>query len=276
MPVAVIMAYLSAVYKQSNSYSTIALVHAALKWYHSFIPRDVGNPLDSLICKTFLESTKRSKTPINKKLPVSPDFIKEVIRRYGGPSATLLDLRLACLCTLGFAGFFRYDELSKMLVNHLKIFPGHLQIIVPSAKNDIYREGNYVYIKRLNNEFCPVALLERYIQKGNIDISSNVPLFRKVRWYKSTNQYKLWGDKLSYSRCLELFKNCLKQLGYNDKMYGLHSLRSGGATAAAKNNTELTERLLKLHGRWKSDTSKDMYIQEEVEQRLKISSALGI
>ena len=38
-------------------------------------------------------------------------------------------------------------------------------------------------------------------------------------------------------------------------MVGLHSLWSGGATAAVINNPNLSERLLKLHGRWKSDTA---------------------
>jgi len=274
--VAVILAYLASVYNQSKSYSRVVLVHAALKWFHAFAPMDVTNPLDSPVCKNFVESTKRNKPPIKKKIPISPEFVKQVISKYGGPSATLLDLRLACFCTLGFVGFFRYDELSRMLVNHLTFFHDHLRIFVPSAKNDIYREGNYVYIKKLNNNYCPVALLERYLDIGGVERNSNVPLFRKIRYFKSTNQYKFWGDKLSYTRGLELFKNCLKDLGYNEKDYGLHSLRAGGATAAARNNTELSERVLKLHGRWKSDTAKDMYILEDVNQRLKISSNLGI
>ena len=55
------------------------------------------------------------------------------------------------------------------------------------------------------------------------------------------------------------------------KKFGLHSLRSGGATAAVINNRNLSERLLKLHGRWKSDIAKDMYILEETQNRLAVS-----
>ena len=65
---------------------------------------------------------------------------------------------------------------------------------------------------------------------------------------------------LSYSRCTEIFKDCLKGLGSDEKKYGFHSPRSGGATAAVINNPNLSERLLKLHGRWKSDIAKDVYI----------------
>ena len=127
------------------------------------------------------------------------------------------------------------------------------------AKNDIYRESNYVYVKRLGNNYCPVALLERYTNRDT-NLSSSTALFRPVRLFKSTSEYKLYGGKLSYTRCREIIKDCLKELGLDHKMYGLHSLRSGGATSAVSNNPNLSERLLKLHGRWKSDTAKDMYV----------------
>ena len=35
------------------------------------------------------------------------------------------------------------------------------------------------------------------------------------------------------------------------------------------------ERLLKLHGRWKTDLAKDMYIKESVDQRLSLVKNLG-
>ena len=92
---------------------------------------------------------------------------------------------------------------------HLGFYPDHLRVFIPRAKNDIYREGNYVYIKRLTSEYCPVALLERYISMSNVELSSSVALFRPVRLFKSTNSYRLYGVKLSYTRCREIFKECL-------------------------------------------------------------------
>ena len=54
-------------------------------------------------------------------------------------------------------------------------------------------------------------------------------LLRILRFFKSTNSYKLYGVKLSYTRCREIFKECLKEIGVDHKLYCLHSLRSGGA-----------------------------------------------
>lgn len=44
-------------------------------------------------------------------------------------------------------------------------------------------------------------------------------------------------------------------------MYGLHSFRSGGATAAALSG--VPDRVFKKHGRWKSDMAKDRYVRED-------------
>ena len=70
----------------------------------------------------------------------------------------------------------------------------HLRVFVPRAKNDVYREGNKVYIKGLFSKYCPVALLERFILMAEVDLNSNLPLFRPLRLFKSCNTYKLYGS----------------------------------------------------------------------------------
>ena len=74
----------------------------------------------------------------------------------------------------------------------------------------------------------------------------------------------------------KIFKECLKTIGVDHNLYSLHSLRSGGATSAVSCNPNLSERILKLHGRWKSDTAKDMYILEDVSKRLQATIQLGL
>ena len=55
-------------------------------------------------------------------------------------------------------------------------------------------------------------------------------------------------------------------------LHGLHSFRAGGATMIAKNLEDGNKE--KLHGSWKSDISKDMYMQEGQEERLLVSKKL--
>ena len=75
----------------------------------------------------------------------------------------------------------------------------------------------------------------------------------------------------------KILRDSLSQLGYNPNDYGLHSLRSGGATSAVYySGHSIPERLLKIHGRWKSDSAKDMYVQESLENRLQVTKYLGL
>ena len=93
--VLIVIAYLHKVYVSSKCYATLLLTHAALKWFHSFIPSIISNPLDAAICHNLLEAAKRSKPVVSKKEPISADIIKKIIDKYAGPSANLKDLHLA-------------------------------------------------------------------------------------------------------------------------------------------------------------------------------------
>ena len=96
----------------------------------------------------------------------------------------------------------------------------------------------------LSSFYCPVELTLTYMLEGNIQQGSDLPLFRSLNYHRKSKNYSLRKSGLSYTRCLELFKDC------NPKDFGIHSLRSGGISAAVRNgNNTISERLLKLHGR---------------------------
>ena len=79
---------------------------------------------------------------------------------------------------------------------------------------------------------------------------------------------------LSYTRAREIVLSAFDSIGLPKQDYGLHSLRAGGASAAA--NARVPDRLFKRHGRWKSDKAKDGYIKDSVHSLLSVSLPLGI
>ena len=81
------------------------------------------------------------------------------------------------------------------------------------------------------------------------------------------------NKKLSYTSARESILARLRTVSGNMKL-GLHSMRSGGATAAA--NANVSDRMWKRHGRWKSETSKDGYVVDSVDKRLQVSKCLGL
>ena len=68
--------------------------------------------------------------------------------------------------------------------------------------------------------------------------------------------------------------DALEVLGYDKSKYSLHSLRSGGVSAAASN--KVSDRLLRAHGRWATDKSKDGYIEDSLSNRLLVSRNLNL
>ena len=45
---------------------------------------------------------------------------------------------------------------------------------MPGSKTDVYREGKYVYIAKLEGKYCPVAILRRYIEAANLNLSGHL------------------------------------------------------------------------------------------------------
>ena len=65
-----------------------------------------------------------------------------------------------------------------------------------------------------------------------------------------------------------MVREALHRLGEKPDPYGLHSLRAGGATAAA--NAGVEDRLFKWHRHWRSENVKDNYVKDSYKSRLSI------
>ena len=108
---------------------------------------------------------------------------------------------------------------------------------------------------------------------ASIDQHSDLFLFRAI--IKSRHGEKLRSaGRITYSTLRELFSKKLIELGYPPDRYGLHSLRAGGATAAA--NAGVQDRLFKRHGQWKSEGAKDGYVEDSITKCLSVSQQLGL
>ncbi len=173
-----------------------------------------------------------------------------------GSSGNLINIRLCSMILLAYAGFFRYDELVNICRCDIQMYVSHINIFVCKSKTDIFRQGAWVLIGATNSPTCPVAALRKYIEAAELhDESEEDFLFRRATFVKSMNKHRLRdGQQLSYSRCLELFREALSSVGLQPKKFDMHSLRSGGASAAA--NFGVPDRLFKKHGRWDRRTLK--------------------
>ena len=270
---AAVSAYLIHLTNIGKSSSTINEAFYAIKWAHKLA--GVINPCDSELVITVKEGSLRSVGHSTvKKEPITPEILAQLVSLYGNTTSDLKGIRISCMCLLSFAGFLRYSELANLKRHHINFYDCYIKLFLEASKTDVYREGRDVIISRTDNATCPVSMLLRYLSLANIKSDSTDFIFRPLCFCKSTNSYKLKNGKLSYTTARDILLSTLETLGLDRKYFGLHSLRSGGATAAAAAHVE--DRLFKKHGRWKSDRAKDGYVKENISERLSVSKKLGI
>jgi len=104
--------------------------------------------LDNACCRSTIQYSKRTRSlPVSKKKPVDADLVKSIIDRFGAEGA---------------------NELANIQPSDIFFHEEFVVVFVPKSKTDVYREGNYVYISKLESNYCPVEVLRRYISKQPI------------------------------------------------------------------------------------------------------------
>lgn len=270
--------YLEYLIQNNSPYSRLESAFYGINWAHSLYGLD--SPCVSGLVKSVLESAKRKLAkPTTKKDPITLEMLTKLCGKYATDKSNLSDLRVAAICVTAFHAFLRFSELAGLRCCDVKFVNSDshgsfVELYILKSKTDVYHDGNKVVMAKTNDVSCPFNILCRYVNKGNISLYSTGPFFRSLSFCKTTQLYKLRLTGISYSRTREIVLAAFSSLGYSTKLLGLHSLRSGGATAAA--NAGINDRLFKRHGRWKSETAKDGYVKDNLHSLLSVSKCLHV
>lgn len=79
---------------------------------------------------------------------------------------------------------------------------------------------------------------------------------------------------LSYTRARESIVGVVRKFVPTTDIISLHSFRAGEATSVA--NAQVPDRCWKRHGRWQSETAKDGYVEDSLDNGLIVSKSPGI
>ena len=269
LQVALYLTYL--IQKSSTDASVVEAVNA-ISWVHQVAIAD--DPTQNKLVRQVLAGAKRILAHrITKKEPITPEILTQLVDKFAKEDAELDNVRIVTICLLGFAGFLRFSELEALKESDLQVFNNHLELFIESSKTDQYRDGAWVTIARTGSRICPVGMVQRYIKLADITASPDLHLFRGIIRTKNGVKLRPKGS-LSYTRMRELLLEKLAQVGLDPKDYGLHSLRAGGASAAA--NAGVPDRLFKRHGRWRSENAKDGYVKDSLSKRLEVTKDIGL
>ena len=250
--------YLQHLTEQMKSKSAAEEAVNALAWVHGLA--GTSSPTNNAVVQKTLQGLKRTLAkPVQKKKPITKEMIEKIVAD-ANSHPSLANIRLATACLLGFSGFLHFDELIHIRACDITIDSEMAKIHIPRSKTDQLRQNSEVVIAHSSSKTCPVNMVEHYMSMAALDEGGEQLLFRGITNTKA-------GEKLRPLH--ELFQRKLSHLGYPSKQFGLHSLRAGGASAAA--NAGVPDRLFKKHGLWKMENAKDGYVEDSLDSRLSVS-----
>ena len=174
---------------------------------------------------------------------------------------------------LAFAGFLRFDELSRLRWSDISFFQDHIELYVSKSKVDQLDKGCLV-IASTGTPACPCAMLLRYAALARRNLDSVEFVFQNLSFSSSKGYSLRSSTSLSYTRAREVVLAKFRAIGVDTSGIGLLSLRIGGASAAL--DSGVPDHVFKNHGRWKSDSAKDLYCRENLRRQLLATSRIGL
>lgn len=263
--------YLTSLLNNGSTFHPVNNAVYGIKWAHDV--NGLADPTKNSFVVSVLEASKRvAPKAIQKKEPISTDTLIELCDMYTD-SNDLLIIRDLTMILLSFSGLLRYDEVSSLRFCDVQVRDGYLVLHIVKSKTDQYRQSNEILISKGSTSACPYNMYLKYLKLVGVNGNTENFLFRPI--YRSGNTCKLIfkNKKLSYTAARTTLLKRIHLVSPHCNI-GLHSFRTGGATVAA--NADVSERCLKKHGRWKSDSSKDGYVQDSTEKRLAVSQVLKL
>lgn len=221
--------------------------------------------------------TLQSGGGVNRKDPLSLGLCMATASSLIQPgSDSLLNFQIATFIMVCFSGFLRYDCACNIFADHIRFFDSHMEIFIPKRKNDQFRTGSVVCIAKGASQSCPVFLLRSLITRSAI-ANKHVPVFRSFArgsQFTPLSPPKAWS--YTEARCLvlsSLANSAGISLPQFSRRYGLHSLRSGGATLVAKKG--VPDHIFQAHGAWRTPQAMHAYIDRSLENKLRPTSTMG-
>jgi integrase len=260
--------YLMDLAQSSGSFGVIEAAVAALSWVqkkHCY-PEFSKHPL---VVQVLASYKRKLSKPVVRKVALEVCHIQAIFTKCYTPTVALNILQILTLIVVGFAGFFRFDDLSQIKGKDIQFHQGYCTIFLPKRKNDQFRSGGLTYLYQSGFSTCPVSILKEFSEKSGL--TNDLHLFRRVTKGNSIYCRKI---PMSYTSAREQMLTLFAQAGLGHLDVGLHSLRSGGATRAASRGVPHSD--IRRHGAWRSESAHLNYIDQPLSQLLEASKSLGL
>ena len=72
------------------------------------------------------------------------------------------------LCVLSFIGFLRFSEVIHLKCSDIILKETRMSFFIEKSRTDVYREGYWMDLSKLQSALCPIKLFREYIEAPKI------------------------------------------------------------------------------------------------------------
>jgi len=248
--------------------------YCGINWGYAF--HGLTSPTSDKFVKFAYEGAQRLLIGVrggpnrNRKDHLTPEILKSLVNKFGH-TGNMIDLRFLIVCLLGFNGFLRISELQHLQIKEITFCEEGVKIFIDHSKTDQTRKGETISIAKSNSPNCPVFWLKRYMDLNNLHDKKEAYLICRMFKTKKGHIVKK-GEGISYSTVRGDFLERMAQVVKNPTRFCTHSMRSGGATHASESG--VSDRLIGKHGRWSSNTCRDIYIRDSPTTKFSVTKRM--
>ena len=233
----------------SRAMSTLSHVLSAISHFHYKSHYD--SPTISRSVTRALEGAKRTFGRPSVSVNVfTTDHLFSLSKLAYSSSCSLVLLRTIWRIFIEFFGLLRFNEVANLTYDDLIWSSIGFDLFIKKSKTDQHSKGDFVsFSKNKNAAICPIALTLHYFKKFDIKSGFLMPSLRGKTIIRSS--------PLLYNTALRDLRKCVSKIGLDSSVFGEHSGRRGGTTAAALAGASVDE--LMLQGRWKTQDMPRLY-----------------
>lgn len=280
-----IEAFLADLAEHTHSPSTTADALAALRWVE-FITRsesrDAHNPEHDKIVQS---ARKRFGTPATPSATPSPRVIADLFTWGLLPQRTTTEVRDVAIIAVMAATAVRKCDVLALAHLDVIVHDRYIEIFVAQSKTDRYRHGAKHYMARGPHACGADKVLMRLLRLAGhgaamSDRALTSPIFRQARYCASQRSVILMPHggpqqrAISASTAAKGIRHALLAVGHGNVGITPHGFRSASATMVYR-NTDKDMELVKLHGKWVTDSSATRYVEHDIADLITTSLQLA-
>lgn len=217
-----------------------------------------------LVCATINNISQHCRQPTQKN-PLTREIIARICAVINVNNRE--QVRNYYMMILMMAGFFREAEIVSLEMSRVKILYNHNNV-------GVGLEVEHTPFKKKKKEY-----IKKYISSAPSNLVMDVLTWHKcyMKYVNESSSFYLFHDvrsgaALSPKTPWHVFKSLFQLAGLDFRLYGSHSARRGGATAAFEAGVSVE--MIKQHGSWQSNAV-ERYLRPSQEVQLSTTSFLN-